>query len=119
LRIAISPFLVAFSPTVYYIKHRVENLYAPIDDKNPTVTPTVFFFNLITRKHVAAAFAKTTDWDLAFGGLYNSFLSGNNGQDINNYGTGVTPLAYTREAEVFRRQQITISLNYNRIQITR
>jgi hypothetical protein len=29
---------------------------------------------------VDASFAKTTDWDVAFGGLYNSFLSGNNGQ---------------------------------------
>lgn len=76
--------------TVYYKKHRVENLYAPVDDANPTTPPVVFFFNLYTRKHVAAEFAKTTGWDLAFGSLYNSFLSGNNGQDINNYGSGAT-----------------------------
>lgn len=76
--------------TVYYIKHRVENLYAPIDDKNPTATPTVFFFNLTSHKHVDASFAKTTDWDVAFGSLYNSFLSGNNGQNVNNYGAGAT-----------------------------
>jgi hypothetical protein len=76
--------------TVFYIKHRVENLYAPVDDKNPTATPTVFFFNLSARKHVDASYAKTTDWDVAFGGLYNSFLSGNNGENVNNYGVGAT-----------------------------
>jgi hypothetical protein len=35
-------------------------------------------------------FAKTTDWEIAFGGLYNSLLSGNNGQNVNNYGAGAT-----------------------------
>lgn len=53
--------------TIYYIKHRVENLFAPVDDKNPTATPTIFFFNLSARKNVDASFAKATDWDVAFG----------------------------------------------------
>ncbi|WP_168208748.1 HmuY family protein [Chitinophaga sp. XS-30] len=74
--------------TTYYRVYRVENLYAPVDDANPTAAPPVFFFNLSTRKHVQADYAKTTDWDVAFGSLYNSILSGNNGLNSGNYGAG-------------------------------
>ncbi|WP_442587405.1 HmuY family protein [Pedobacter sp. AW31-3R] len=72
----------------YYKLQRTENFLAPTDDSNPTVTPATVYFSLETGKEVRASYAKTVRWDLAFGGLYNSFLSGNNGKDATNFGGG-------------------------------
>lgn len=46
------------------------------------------FFSLEDTTGRTSAYEKTNKWDLAFGNLYNSFLSGNNGTNASNYGHG-------------------------------
>lgn len=73
--------------TVFYKLTRVQNFAATaIDDAN-NASPTLYY-SLESKKEIAAAYAKTRQWDIAFGGLYNSFLSGNNGANGANYGSG-------------------------------
>lgn len=67
---------------------RVENFAMETDDANPTVPKTAVYYSLEERKDVALVNAKTTRWDIAFNGLYNSFISGNNGKDETNAGFG-------------------------------
>lgn len=74
--------------TVFYRLHRVENFQAVSDDTDPTTPPPAVYFSLESKKVVPDSYAKTSRWDLAFGGLYNSFLSGNNGADPANNGYG-------------------------------
>ncbi len=66
----------------YYKLERVENFVSATDKA------TTIYFNFETKKEVAATQVKTTEWDLAFGGMLTSFLSGNNSTDDANYGTG-------------------------------
>jgi hypothetical protein len=69
---------------------RIENLMldtTAIDDAPTAPKPTVFF-SLEEGAVKLPSYAKTNRWDLAFGNLYNSFLSGNNGSDAGNYGFG-------------------------------
>lgn len=73
---------------IYYKLQRVENFYIPTDDANPLIVPATVFYNLESKKIVSPALQKTTQWDIAFGGLYNSFLSGNNGANTLNHGSG-------------------------------
>src|SRR5688572_24632838 len=71
--------------TVFYKLTRVQNFAATaIDDANNA--PPTLYYSLESKKEIAAAYAKTRQWDIAFGGLYNSFLSGNNGANGANYG---------------------------------
>ena len=76
--------------TLFFKLHRVENFYVQGNDEEPTAPRPVIFFSLEQRKAVPESYARTNRWDLAFGSLYNSFLSGNNGQDAANYGAGST-----------------------------
>lgn len=71
-----------------YKLQRVENLAVETDDKNPTVPKLAAYFSLENKEEVPALYAKTARWDVAFTGLYNSFLSGNNGKDGTNQGYG-------------------------------
>ncbi len=77
------------NPTAFYKLQRVENFAATTDD-NAAVIPATVFFSLENNAGVIPDYAKTNRWDIAFGGLYNSFLSGNNGSDKFNYGYGAT-----------------------------
>ncbi|HEX6428035.1 MAG TPA: hypothetical protein VF008_10135, partial [Niastella sp.] len=73
--------------TVFYKLIRVQNFAATtIDDIN--AVPATLYYSLEGKKVIAASYAKTRQWDVAFGGLYNSFLSGNNGANGANYGSG-------------------------------
>ncbi len=72
----------------FYKVHRVENLAAEADDKNPTVAKKAVFFSLETKLEMPLTYAKTARWDIALNGLYNSFFSGNNGANSQNSGTG-------------------------------
>jgi hypothetical protein len=73
--------------TVFYKLKRVQNFAATaVDDANNA--PPTLYYSLESKKEIAAAYAKTRQWDIAFGGLYNSFLSGNNGANGANYGSG-------------------------------
>lgn len=74
------------SDSLFYKLVRVENLYAPISDSSSAYVPPALYYSLENNRRVPAEYAKTNRWDVAFGGLYNSFLSGNNGSDKNNYG---------------------------------
>jgi hypothetical protein len=73
--------------TVFYKLFRAQNFAATTSDDASTV-PVTLYYSLETRKEITATFAKTRQWDIAFGGLYNSFLSGNNGANGANYGSG-------------------------------
>ncbi|RQO74168.1 hypothetical protein DBR43_01850 [Pedobacter sp. KBW06] len=72
----------------FYKLQRVENLAVETDDKNPTQAKPAAYFSLDNKEEVPASYAKTARWDVAFTGLYNSFLSGNNGTDGTNQGYG-------------------------------
>lgn len=45
-----------------------------------------YYYSLENNKEVDVAQAKTTDWDVAFDGIFNSFLEGNNSIDKSNKG---------------------------------
>lgn len=76
--------------TAYYKLQRIENLAVETDDANPTVPPTAVLFSLETKEIVPLLYAKTNRWDVGFNGLYNSFLSPNNGQSSTSLGSGST-----------------------------
>lgn len=73
----------------YYKLQRVENFAATTDNNTTTAAPTVYF-SLENRASVIADYVKTTRWDVAFGGLFNSFLSANNGSTATNHGVGTS-----------------------------
>lgn len=76
---------------LFYQLIRIENLAtdgSSEQDANPTTPRPAFFFSLEDSTLVPELYQKTNRWDLAFGNLYNSFLSGNNGDDRNNHGYG-------------------------------
>lgn len=70
--------------TFYYKLERIEN-FTPA-----TTGATTIYFSFDTKKEVAATQVKTAEWDMAFGGMLTSFVSGNNGAESTNYGTGST-----------------------------
>lgn len=73
--------------SVFYKLIRVQNFAATaIDDA--TNAPATLYYSLEGKKEISGTYAKTRQWDIAFGGLYNSFLSGNNGANGANYGSG-------------------------------
>ncbi|WP_316820873.1 HmuY family protein [Pedobacter gandavensis] len=72
----------------FYKIQRVENLAAETDDKNPTVPKKAVYFSLEDKQEVTAVMAKTHRWDMGLSGLYNSFVSGNNGDNTSNFGAG-------------------------------
>lgn len=72
----------------FYKMFRVENYAVETDDNNPTVPKTAVYYSLEERKDVPLVNAKTTRWDIAFNGLYNSFISANNGKNETNSGFG-------------------------------
>lgn len=76
--------------TPYFKLQRIENLAVETDDANPTVPPTAVLFSLETKTIIPLLYAKTNRWDVCFNGLYNSFLSGNNGQSSTSLGAGST-----------------------------
>lgn len=73
--------------SVFYKLIRVQNFAATaVDDANNA--PATLYYSLESKKEISGTYAKTRQWDIAFGGLYNSFLSGNNGANGANYGSG-------------------------------
>jgi hypothetical protein len=72
----------------FNVIQRVENFAVETDDTNPTEPKTSAFFSLEDKAEVPITYAKTVRWDIAFNGLYNSFLSANNGKDATNSGFG-------------------------------
>ncbi|MFD2969029.1 HmuY family protein [Sphingobacterium bambusae] len=76
----------AADPALFNTLVRVNNLQAT--QSNETSAASTLYFSLETKKQYTAEHAQTRNWDLAFSGLFNSFLSGNNGQNSNNFGFG-------------------------------
>lgn len=64
----------------------VKNYQGSTSDDNPTAPSATLYYSLEENKSVDGSYKKTKKWDLAFGGLYASFLSGNNGTNTQNNG---------------------------------
>lgn len=74
----------------FFKLQRVQNFSVETDDKNPTQAKNAAYFSLENKEEVKELYAKTARWDIGFNGLYNSFLSGNNGKDATNLGYGAS-----------------------------
>lgn len=64
----------------------VKNYQGSTSDDNPTAPSATLYYSLEENKAIDGSFKKTKKWDLAFGGLYASFLSGNNTSNNQNNG---------------------------------
>lgn len=69
---------------------RVENFGYNLDDGDHYSAKSTLYYSLIDNKEITAEYRKTTKWDLAFSGLYSSFMSGNNGANTGNFGAGTS-----------------------------
>ena len=67
---------------------RVENFGYTLADGNEYEDKSILYYSLVDHKEVGSEYKKTTRWDLAFSDLYSSFMSGNNGANTANLGTG-------------------------------
>jgi hypothetical protein len=74
----------------FYKLIRVENFLGDTSDSNPTTAKNTLLYSLENNTPRTNNYQKTSKWDLAFGDLYASFLAGNNGTDVNNYGHGTS-----------------------------
>ena len=72
----------------YYKVLRVENFGYTLADGNEMEDKSTLYYSLADNKEVTADYRKTNRWDVAFSGLYSSFMSGNNGADAGNFGAG-------------------------------
>ncbi|MEL1254144.1 HmuY family protein [Flavobacterium sp. DGU38] len=67
---------------------RVENFGYTLADGNQYEDKSILYYSLADNKEIDSKYRKTTGWDLAFSGLYSSFMSGNNGANSGNFGAG-------------------------------
>ena len=74
---------------LFYKLNRVENIPAT-QDNNTSEGAAPVFYSLENKTVLGATHQKTRNWDIAFEGLFNSFLSGNNGTNTTNLGHGNT-----------------------------
>lgn len=74
------------SQEMFYRVIRVENYEGSTSDENPTAPSATLYYSLESNEPMDSSYARTRKWDLAFGGLYASFLSGNNGTNNHNNG---------------------------------
>ncbi|NGM62223.1 hypothetical protein G5B30_09880 [Sphingobacterium sp. SGG-5] len=73
----------------YYKLIRVKNLpIAPTDEGSTPNPDDHYLYSLSENRTIPIDSANSTKWDLAFGGMFTSFLSANNGNDDDNYGKG-------------------------------
>ncbi|MDR7211452.1 HmuY family protein [Flavobacterium piscis] len=72
---------------LFYKVISVKNYQGSTSDENPTAPSATLYYSLEENKAVDGSYKKTKKWDLAFGGLYASFLSGNNGSNTQNNGS--------------------------------
>lgn len=75
----------------YYQRIRVSNLTST-GTLNSSTNNEGIFYSLSENKQIPASEVKTTNWDIAFSSLYNSFISGNNGSNNDNFGAGNTAI---------------------------
>lgn len=72
----------------YYKVLRMENFGYTLAEGDEAKDKSTLYFSLLDNKEVGSEYRKTTRWDLAFSGLYSSYMSGNNGANTGNFGTG-------------------------------
>lgn len=72
---------------LFYKVLHVKNYQGSTSDANPTAPSATLYYSLEENKAVEGSYKKTKKWDLAFGGLYASFLSANNGSNSQNNGS--------------------------------
>lgn len=77
---------VPVNTTLFNKVIHVKNYQGSTSDANPTTPAATLYYSLEENKAVEGSYKKTRKWDLAFGGLYASFLSGNNGTNSQNNG---------------------------------
>lgn len=65
---------------------RVTNLQITKEDAQYAGVIQPFYYSLENNKQIDPAQAKTTDWDISFDGIFNSFLEGNSSIDKSNKG---------------------------------
>lgn len=73
---------------IFYKVYRVENFKGDTSDSNPEAPKATLYYSLESNTAREVKYQKTSTWDLAFAGLYNSFISANNGTDNKNFGSG-------------------------------
>jgi hypothetical protein len=81
------PEVVTPDNGLFYKVIHVKNYQGSTSDANPTTPAATLYYSLEENKAVDGSYKKTKKWDLAFGGLYASFLSGNNGSNAQNNGS--------------------------------
>lgn len=75
--------------SLFYKLNRVENIPATQENSSSTGASPVYY-SLENKTILGTTHQKTRNWDLAFEGLFNSFLSGNSGSNNTNLGKGNT-----------------------------
>lgn len=84
---AADPKIEIPSTGLFYKVIQVKNYQGSTSDANPTAPSATLYYSLEENKAVEGSYKKNRKWDLAFGGLYASFLSGNNGSNSQNNGS--------------------------------
>ncbi|WP_126972706.1 HmuY family protein [Gynurincola endophyticus] len=71
----------------YYKLHRINNLPTGSEESSVSLDnrPPIYL-NFATGTLVDARYAKTSRWDMALGGMFNCYFSGNNGTNGTNLG---------------------------------
>lgn len=76
-----------FKGTVpFHTLTRITNLQITKEDALYAGVTPPFYYSLENNKAINPDQAKTADWDIAFDGIFNSFLEGNNSTDKSNKG---------------------------------
>lgn len=73
---------------IFYKVYRVENFRGDTSDSNPETPKATLFYSLELNSPREVKYQKTSTWDIAFSGIFNSFISSNNGSDPKNFGSG-------------------------------
>lgn len=73
---------------LFYKLIRVQNFKGDTTNSDHTSSKASLFYSLEQNVARTPQYEKTRGWDIAFGGLYASFMSGNNGSDSKNHGSG-------------------------------
>jgi len=73
---------------LFYKLVRVQNFKGDTTNSDHTSSKASLFYSLEQNLPRTDKYEKTRAWDIAFGGLYASFMSGNNGANSKNHGSG-------------------------------
>ncbi|WP_437917725.1 HmuY family protein [Sphingobacterium sp. LRF_L2] len=77
----------ASNPELFNTLVRVNNLQASQESSSETDASPIYF-SLETNKELTSEHRQTRNWDIAFSGMFTSFMAGNNGTNSGNLGYG-------------------------------